>query len=143
MTECQVDDMTGEALGWFLQDIIGREDILDAYYTQINMKKNRPGVLLTILSLPKYTDKIERFVLSHSTTFGVRTYQVKRNILQRKFLSYDTEWGVIKIKAGLQDGNIIKAIPEYEDVLLIAKKSGKKFQDIYSMAEVYATELLK
>lgn len=135
--------MTGEALGWFLQELIGREDVLDAYYTQVNMKKNRPGVLLTILSHPKFTDNIERFVLSHSSTFGVRTYQVKRSILERKFLPFNTEWGTIKLKVGLEDGKIIKIIPEYEDVLLITKRSGEKFQNIYSMAEVYAMELLK
>lgn len=135
--------MTGEALGWLQNELIGREDVLDAYYTQVNMKKNRPGVLLTILSHPKFTNKIEQFILSNSSTFGVRTYQVERNILKRKFLSFNTEWGTIKLKVGMEDGKVIKIIPEYEDVLLITKKSGKKFQSIYSMAEVYAMELLK
>lgn len=143
ITECQIDDMTGEELGFLLQSLIDHEGVLDAYYTAVNMKKNRPGNLLTVMSLPENTAMIENFILLNSSTFGVRTNLTERTILERKFIDYKTKWGIIKIKIGKFDGEIIKASPEYEDVAHVAKLSKRTFLDVFQLARQYAFECKK
>lgn len=141
ITECQIDDMTGEELGFLLQSLIDHPGVLDAYYTAVHMKKNRPGNLLTVMSLTKNTEAIENFILLHSSTFGVRTSLVERRILDREFIQNQTDWGVLNMKVGKYEGNIVKITPEYEDVIKISQKSGRPFFEVFQWAKKLATKL--
>lgn len=130
--------MTGEALGYLLQQIFQQKGILDAYYTSILMKKNRPGMLLTVLVRREDLSQIEDFLLIHSSSFGVRSYPVARQILSRKFVTYTTPWGEIQMKVGSYQGKVLKVTPEYEDIVKIAQISQRTFNDIYQQALSYA-----
>lgn len=141
--QCQIDDMTGEELGFLLQCLMDFPEVLDAYYTQLIMKKNRPGVLLTVLAKEEARETIEEFLLVHSSSFGVRTYLVERNILDREFYEYETQWGIIHLKAGSKNGHVLKITPEYDDIIEIVEQSGETFSTIYSLAEMYGQKLLK
>lgn len=134
--------MTGEEFGFLFRDIMGLDGVLDVYYTPILMKKNRPGILLTVLCVPSTTEEIEKYLLINSSTFGVRTSIANRNILKRSFEIYHSALGDIKIKLGSLDGQIIKAIPEYNDVAKISEKNGEVFSKIYRDAEVFAEKLI-
>ena len=141
ITECQIDDMTAEELGFLLQSLIDHPGVLDAYYTAVNMKKNRPGTLLTVMSLPNNTDTVESFILLNSSTFGVRTNSVERKILDREFFQVKTEWGNLNMKVGKYDGSIIKVTPEYEDVVSISQKSRQPFFKVFQQMRKVASEL--
>ncbi len=133
--------MTPEELGLLLDQLTEAKEVLDAYYTQVNMKKNRPGVLLTVLTLPKNTEFIEEFLLENSSTFGVRSYVVFRNILKRRFETFIYENQEIHLKIGEKNGKILKVVPEYEDVKKAALILQQPFKKIYVAAQKAGYEL--
>lgn len=134
--------MTGEALGDLMTELIGVDGVLDAYFTAVVMKKNRPGTLITVLTQLKCQEKIVEFLLIHTTSFGVRLEKVQRKILERNFYNFETPWGIIKLKAGKLEDKVLKLTPEYEDVTKIAKASGNSFFNTYAMAQGFASKLL-
>lgn len=129
--ECQIDDMTPEIMGHFM-DIAIKHGVLDIYYTPITMKKNRPGVQFTLIC--KVTDKqyIEDLVLTHTSSLGVRSYTVNRQILKREFRYVETAYGNVKVKFALKNGNILKMKPEFEDIKILSDTSGKPLQTVYN-----------
>ncbi|MCW6679844.1 nickel pincer cofactor biosynthesis protein LarC [Aerococcaceae bacterium NML130460] len=143
VVECQIDDMTGEMLGNVMQRIFLQEGVLDAYLTAIIMKKNRPGTLITVLCEQKATPLIEAYLLRHTSTFGVRTQVTARHILERSFVEYPSKWGPIRLKIGKYQGDIIKAMPEYEDVAQIAERHGVSFRDVYQEVATYGRTLIQ
>lgn len=118
--ECQIDDMTGEALGYTMERLISQSNILDAFYTSIHMKKNRPGVLLTVLVEKENLEETIKFIFESTTTLGVRYYPVNRTILHRNFESISTDWGSVQFKKGYYDNQLIRVTPEYEDMKKIS-----------------------
>lgn len=114
--ECQIDDMTGEALGYAMENLINRKSILDAFYTSIHMKKNRPGVLLTILVEEENLEETIKLVFDLTTTLGIRHYPVNRTILQRQFEEITTDWGSVQFKKGYYNNQLIRVTPEYENM---------------------------
>ncbi len=118
--ETQVDDMTAETLSPIF-DVLLERGALDVYITQILMKKQRPGFLLTVLA--KQEDKIdlEKIILNETTTFGVRSWKINRTCLDRKMEKFNSSLGEVKIKIGTIDG-ISKKMPEFDDCLKLAKK---------------------
>ncbi|MCW6660967.1 nickel pincer cofactor biosynthesis protein LarC [Aerococcaceae bacterium NML201209] len=143
VVECQIDDMTGEMLGNVMQRIFLQEGVLDAYLTAVTMKKNRPGTLITVLCEQKATPLIEAYLLRHTSTFGVRTKATARQILERSFVEYPSKWGPIRLKIGKYQGDIIKAMPEYEDVAQIAEQHGVSFRDVYQEVATYGRTLIQ
>lgn len=131
--ECQMDDMTGEALGFTMERLLDA-GALDVYHTPIFMKKNRPGVLLTTLAPQALELALTNILLEETTTLGVRTHPSTRTILERNIASVDTEYGTIRIKQAIKDGNIIRAMPEYEDVKRAALEHKLPFQKVYKAA---------
>lgn len=133
--------MTGEAFGYLLQQLIQQEGVLDAYYTSVIMKKNRPGHVLSILVQENNLAKLEEYVLIHSSSFGVRSYPVLRNILERKFICGESPWGPIQFKIGYLKGRVVKVTPEYEDVVKKAKENQKNFFEVYHWALAYGEKI--
>lgn len=136
--ECQIDDMTPETLGNFMDTAL-QDDVLDVYYTPIIMKKNRPATQLTIICNVENKMHIEEMILKHTSSLGVRSYKVNRRILDRTFRSVQTLYGNVSIKLSLKNGEIIKIKPEYEDLRDINKQTEHPFQQIYHnvMKSVY------
>lgn len=131
--EFQVDDMTGEALGYLMGELL-EAGALDVYYTPVYMKKNRPGTLVTVLSSLQNAERCEEVILTETTTLGVRKSLWSRRILDRKIINVDTDFGTIRLKQAFKDGKIIRQIPEYEDVQKAAKKHGVPFYEVYNRA---------
>lgn len=129
--ETQVDDSTGESLG-FVMERLFEAGALDVYYTPVTMKKNRPGVLLTVLCHPKHSLRCEDVLLLDTTTFGVRRAEMSRSILERRWVNVDTKYGSLKVKQAYDGDRLVKASPEYEDAAQAARKHGVSLQDIYS-----------
>ena len=108
-----IDDMTGEDLGAVMELLLAA-GALDVWFEHIQMKKNRPAVKFCVLVRPDETERFAELVLRHTTTLGVRVREVERFMLGRE----------VKIKLGLLGGEVVKAMPEYDDIKKIALETG-------------------
>lgn len=133
--QTNLDDINSEILGRVMK-IALRQGALDVFYTPIQMKKNRPGVLLSILCAESDADKFSEFILRETSAFGVRRYVSERRKLQREYKTVKTEHGEVAIKIGKLDGQIIHSAPEYESCKRLADQSGVPLKTIYDAAYV-------
>lgn len=126
---CNVDDMTGEAVGFALETLLGL-GALDAFTVPIQMKKSRPGQMIVCLCEPEDADTLAQAMLRHTTTFGVRRSLCPRYALNRLVETVETPFGPIRRKRG--DGyGVRKTKWEYEDVAQAARRAGIPVQDVY------------
>jgi pyridinium-3,5-bisthiocarboxylic acid mononucleotide nickel chelatase len=132
--ECQLDDFTGEALGYLMEKLLG-QGALDVYFTPVTMKKSRPGTLITVLAKPEKVFSLEELLLRETSTFGVRRSEWSRRILSREIKEVETAYGKINVKIGKLDGDIIKVFPEYEDVKKASYQHNVSFVEVYSEVE--------
>ena len=119
---CNVDDMTGEAIGFALEQLLG-SGALDAFTVPIGMKKSRPGVLITVLCREDRKDTMIRLLLKHTTTLGVREFPCQRYTLNRTVETVDTPYGPIRKKVSSGYG-VRREKYEYEDLSKIAREQG-------------------
>jgi pyridinium-3,5-bisthiocarboxylic acid mononucleotide nickel chelatase len=134
LLECNLDDMTGEALGFTLEQLMA-EHALDAWFTPIIMKKGRPATLLSVLCRPEDAARLRQFLLRETTTLGVRWHVCEREIAQRQTDQVETPWGPVRRKIKLLDGEIVRAKPEYEDCARIAREHGIPLQQVIDAAQ--------
>lgn len=140
--ECQLDDMTGENLGYLMEKLLAKGS-LDVYFTPVTMKKSRPGNLITVLAKPEHSRMLEEILLRETSTFGIRRSSWSRKILDREFQVVKTEFGDIRVKIGKLDGNVIKISPEYEDAKNASIQSDIPLRDVYSTVNRLAKEQVK
>jgi len=95
---------------------------LDVFLIQIIMKKGRPGIQLSVLCSEQRKDALIKIILKETTSIGLRFYETRRKVLQRKIKPVDTEFGKIRVKYSKLGDRIFKASPEYEDCKKIAKQ---------------------
>jgi uncharacterized protein (TIGR00299 family) protein len=117
--EANLDDLNPQVFGYVI-DRLFEEGALDAFAIPVQMKKNRPGMLLTVLCKPVDADKFTKLIFSETTTLGVRRREELRRILARRWESVTTPWGEVRIKIGSMNGTISNYSPEYEDCRRIA-----------------------
>ncbi|MDR3055109.1 MAG: nickel pincer cofactor biosynthesis protein LarC [Zoogloeaceae bacterium] len=122
---CNLDDMTGEAIAHAAQTLLAA-GALDVFTVPAQMKKGRPGVLLTCLCAPAEAERFAKLMLVHTSSFGVRKTLCERYILTREFTEQQTRLGSVRIKRGRGYG-VGKSKPEYEDVAALAEKNGVSF----------------
>ncbi len=127
--ETNIDDMTGEALGAAM-DIILEEGALEAYFTPVYMKKQRPSYLLSVLCQKEDKEKFEKLIFKHTSTIGIRNRETCRAVLERREQVVDTSFGRVKVKYSAGYG-ISKLKPAYEDILRISKEKSLSFDEIY------------
>src|SRR5262249_27408694 len=108
---------------------------LDVFATPILMKKNRPGVLLSILAPEAVRADLEEIVFRETATFGIRRYQVTRHKLNREPCTVSTPWGAVQGKLGWQEGRPPIFTPEYEACARIARQQGVALRDVYLQAQ--------
>ena len=116
--ECNVDDMTGEEIG-YATGILIENGALDVFTTPVSMKKNRPGILITVLVKPEDKEKFARLIFKHTTTIGIRYSERDRYRLARREEKVLTRYGEVRVKISEGFG-VTKAKPEYDDVSGIA-----------------------
>ncbi|MCL4178896.1 MAG: nickel pincer cofactor biosynthesis protein LarC [Verrucomicrobia bacterium] len=131
--EANLDDATPEMLGHFLQQAMAA-GALDVSLTPSQMKKNRPGVLLTVLCRPDQTDPFAELILTETTAFGVRIQEYERRKLRREIITVTTPLGDIQVKLGRLNGRIVQAAPEYESARLLAEKLKLPLATVYATA---------
>jgi uncharacterized protein (TIGR00299 family) protein len=131
--DTNIDDMTGEQLG-YIMELLLEAGALDVYFTPISMKKNRPGVKLSILCTSEKQQELTQLLLSQTSTFGIRYKKMDRDILDREFIEVQLLNDVVRCKVGMLDGKPIKIEPEYEDCKRIAKKNSLPIAEVFNDA---------
>ncbi len=129
--ECNIDDMTGEALGYALERLF-EAGALDAWFTPIQMKKNRPAVKLSVLARPEDGERLGRLLLEETSTLGVRSLAWGRQVAGRQSLTVETPWGTARAKVKLLDGRPAGVAPEYEDCARLAHAAGVPLARVYA-----------
>lgn len=123
MIETNLDDTTPQVLGHVLERAFAL-GALDCFFTPVQMKKNRPGTLVSILCRPADVEALTGLLFDETTTLGVRSYAVERRALERKFVGVETEFGRINVKVALRDGRVCNVAPEFEDCRAAAVAAG-------------------
>ena len=121
--ECNLDDMTGEALGSML-DLLLEAGALDAWFVPIYMKQNRPAVTLAVLCAPEGAPRLRDLLLTHTSTLGVRWCEMERQVAPRHQITVDTPWGSVRCKVKSLPGQAPRPKPEYQDCLALARAHG-------------------
>ena len=129
--ETNLDDCSGEILGAFVETAL-HAGALDVFHTAIQMKKNRPGVLLTVLCDESDADKFSEMMLRETTAFGVRKTIAERRKLRREFTEIETAFGKVAVKIGKLGGKVVQAAPEFESAKRIAAKAGVPVKEVYA-----------
>lgn len=119
--EANVDDMNPQVFGYVMERALAA-GALDVFGTAVQMKKNRPGMLLTVLCRPEDSGPLTRLIFAETTTLGVRMRQEKRATLVRRQLAVATKWGEVRMKLANLNGSVSNYAPEYEDCRLIAEQ---------------------
>lgn len=131
--ECQIDDLTPELFDPLVQNLMAA-GALDVYLTPVQMKKGRPGVLVTILCESGRRESLADLVFQNSTTFGIRCSAAERMTLQRRWETIQTEFGPIRVKIGEWQGRETCRSPEFEDVRAAAETAGVPARTVYLAA---------
>ena len=134
LLETNLDDATGEILG-YVQERLFDLGALDVWHTSIQMKKNRPGVLLSVLLPRELENDALKLILRETPTLGIRSRAVERFAAERRTEMLETEWGQVRVKIKYLAGEPVAASPEYEDCRQIALTVGLPLQVIYREVE--------
>lgn len=134
LLECNLDDMTPEALGPLLERLL-QVGALDAWFTPIYMKKNRPATLLACLCKPGDGARLRELILRETTTLGVRWSPLQRRVAGRAFDEVSTPWGLVHRKLKILAGRVVSAKPEFEDCARLAREHGVPVWQVLEAAQ--------
>ena len=130
VVEANIDDSTPELLGYAMERLF-EEGALDVFFTPIQMKKNRPGVMLSFLCPPPRLERLAHLLLTETSAIGVRHYRAERTILRRQIVEQQTEFGAVRFKQVFDtNGMVMRTTPEYEDCRRIAREKEIPCQEV-------------
>lgn len=132
--ECNLDDTTPEIIGALTERLLA-EGALDVFTTPIQMKKQRPGTMLTVLCKADDRDAMLHLLFTESTTFGVRETHMQRTILERRIETVSTPYGEVRVKVGRWKGGDVTRSPEMDDCIARAKEHGVAARTVYLAAQ--------
>ena len=130
---CEIDDMNPQLFGP-LMDRLHAEGALDVYYASVQMKKNRPGTLVTVLARPEHREKLSAILFAETTTIGLRYQEMTRECLEREIVSVETPLGPIRFKVAGRNGKVLNAAPEFEDCARVAAEKSLPIKDVQAAA---------
>lgn len=131
--ETNIDDLSPEIAGAAMERLFAA-GALEVFFTPAQMKKNRPGYLLTVLGTPDKVETLSRLILSETSAFGVRLQTMRRLKLRREFRQADTPYGPVQIKLGFLGDELVQAAPEYESCREVALRAGVGVRDVFLAA---------
>lgn len=135
VVETNLDDSTPEVLGYAMERLL-EKGALDVFFTPIQMKKNRPAVMLSFLCHPEQFDTLARIALTETSAIGLRHYPAGRRVLERRIVELPTEFGLLRFKQIFDSsGKICRTTPEYEDCRRVALESGMACREVMERAQ--------
>jgi uncharacterized protein (TIGR00299 family) protein len=133
MIECEIDDMNPQIFGVAMERLYAA-GALEVFYVPVQMKKNRPGTLLTVVSPPELRAGLSEIIFRETTTIGLRYHDVDRECLQREILTVDTPVGAVRFKIAWHGGRVINVAPEFEDIARLAAANNLSAKDVQALA---------
>ena len=131
--EAEIDDMTPQLFG-VVMDALLAAGALDVFYTSVQMKKNRPGTLLTVIASPGRRAALTGLIFRETTTIGVRYRESEREVLDRETVVVSTPVGPIRVKVARQRGEVLNVSPEFDDCVRAAKATGRPVKEVQALA---------
>jgi uncharacterized protein (DUF111 family) len=131
--ECEIDDMNPQIFG-VAMDRLYAAGALEVFYVAVQMKKNRPGTLVTVIAPPDKRSAIADVLFAETTTIGLRHYEVERECLTREIVSVETPLGPVRFKVASRNGRVINASPEFDDCAALAAKHNRSVKDVQAIA---------
>jgi uncharacterized protein (TIGR00299 family) protein len=131
--ECEIDDMNPQIFG-VLMDRLYAAGALEVFYSAVQMKKNRPGTLMTIVAKPEHRDAMTEIVFRESTTIGIRHQELSRECLDREMVTVATPLGAVRFKVARRDGRVLNAQPEFEDLAKLSAEHGIPVKELQALA---------
>lgn len=133
VVECEIDDMNPQIFG-VVMDRLYAAGALEVFYTSVQMKKNRPGTLLTVVCAPEKRTAMADVIFRETTTIGLRHYDVDRECLARELVTVQTPVGDVRFKVARRDGRVVNAVAEFEDCARLAGQSGLSVKEVQALA---------
>ena len=131
--EASLDDLNPQVFGYVMDRLL-TEGALDAFGMPLQMKKNRPGTLLTVLCRAEDAEKLTRVIFTETTTLGVRRRDERRQALKRRWVTVPTAWGDVRMKIASLNGTVTNCAPEYEDCRRIATEHRVPLKSVMQQA---------
>jgi len=131
--ETNLDDATPELLGYLMERAF-EQGALDLFFTPVQMKKNRPGVMVTLLAPPERAEQLMNLLLTETPTLGVRYMLLNRRCLERVIHTVQTPWGAVRLKVAREGERVLHIAPEYDDCARLAREHGIPLQQVMQSA---------
>jgi pyridinium-3,5-bisthiocarboxylic acid mononucleotide nickel chelatase len=132
--QATIDDMSPELLGAAIDRVRSTTGVLEAFFTPVQMKKSRSGILMTVVCRQENSIEIQETILRHTSTFGIRFHPVDRVILDRKSVDVQTAYGPVSVKLGILRGEVIQVSPEFESCRQAADRADVPLRAVYDAA---------
>jgi pyridinium-3,5-bisthiocarboxylic acid mononucleotide nickel chelatase len=133
VVECEIDDMNPQLFGSTMEQLYAA-GALEVFYVPVQMKKNRPGTLLTVICRPEHRPALSDIVFRETTTIGLRHAEVERECLTRDVVTVETPLGPVRVKRAWRGGRIVNAAPEFEDCAAIARNTAHSVKEVQAIA---------
>jgi uncharacterized protein (DUF111 family) len=130
---CEIDDMNPQIYGTLMDRLLDA-GALDVFYVPVQMKKNRPGTLVTVLCAPAARERISELLFRETTTIGIRWQEMRRECLDRSLQTISTPLGEVRFKVARRHGEILNATPEYDDCVRLADARGLTVKAVQAQA---------
>jgi hypothetical protein len=131
--EAGIDDMNPQIFG-VVMDTLLAQGALDVFYTSIQMKKNRPGILLTVVAPPDARERLTATIFRETTSIGVRYREMARECLDREEVTVQTPLGAVRVKVARRNGRVLNASPEFDDCARIARERNVPVKEVQALA---------
>ncbi|MEQ1871343.1 MAG: nickel pincer cofactor biosynthesis protein LarC [Vicinamibacterales bacterium] len=131
--ECEIDDMNPQLYGVAMEQLYAA-GALEVFYSAVQMKKNRPGTLMTVIAAPERREALTDIVFRETTTLGVRHTEMARSVLRRDWVEVVTALGKVRIKQAWHQGRMVNAVPEFDDCTALARTHGVAVKEVQAMA---------
>ncbi|HXW15077.1 MAG TPA: nickel pincer cofactor biosynthesis protein LarC [Terriglobia bacterium] len=132
--EANVDDMNPQLYGYVLEKALAA-GALDVTCSSAQMKKNRPGLTISILCEPDRSDALSQLLFEQTTTIGVRIYEARRKVLEREQVTVETPYGAVQVKVARREGKVVNATPEFDDCQRLAAEKSVPLKQVIAAAE--------
>jgi uncharacterized protein (TIGR00299 family) protein len=141
--EANLDDLNPQVVGYVIERLLDA-GALDTFAVPVQMKKNRPGILLTVLAKLEDASRLTHIIFTETSTLGVRRREERRQTLARKWITVETRWGNVRLKIGSMNGTVTNYAPEYEDCRKIAAQHHVPLKSVMQAAlQGYSKQQIK
>ena len=141
LLETNIDDMNPQVYGYLIE-VLFAAGAADVWYTPIQMKKDRPAVMLSVLAPAPKEPELTGIIMRETTTLGIRVRRVERRVAERESMTVETSLGQVRVKVKKYNGDVLSVSPEYDDCKKIAGERGLPFREVRRIAGEEARRLV-